>query len=654
MRTRRSGWTAAVLSASLVVAAPAAAALGAAPGEAAPGEDPDDLARRLGLQTAPKGSADGRRVADPVGPNPYLSLLPDPATVDMHSWKASSAARSAARHAEMEQRGVGSRRDVTPLVVEEAEPDAVRGANDTVATSEPVADVGSRPGDEPAAEIRGTLAPAPAPVPFAPPPEDNGSIPLAGETGLQGGTVTVTATTGTIGDGPHGSGGDGRGDVDFFAVRAAAAGQRLVVDVQTGGSGLDPVVAVWDAAGGVVAVEDDGPGGDLDSLLTTRLPAAADYFVSVSDVGSFLPGDPFDPSSAFGVGREGDYTATFALDATDIDFYAVRLRPGDVLSGSVDGSVTRLAVHALHDGGVREVLGTSLDLSFLYPLASPLRGGGNAVVDHVADVEGVHYVAAEGRSGDYAVALEVHRPGPDVQHARQTVFLDFDGGQVDTAVLGGPGVRELSPLSAFLTAWGIPAWQEDALIDRVVATATENLRRDFARTGVTVRILNSRDHRDRFGRPGVSRVVVGGTIAESGIPTIAIAQSIDPGNFEMAETALVLLDFLSASADQPESLNAYLRPGSDRVRFVGTAIGNLVAHEAGHYLGSWHVDPFDDVADLMDAGGNYAQMFGVGPDGVGGTADDPDVDFGIDRLSPFEGLTGTENTAARTRWGLTS
>jgi hypothetical protein len=122
----------------------------------------------------------------------------------------------------------------------------------------------------------------------------------------------------------------------------------------------------------------------------------------------------------------------------------------------------------------------------------------------------------------------------------------------------------------------------------------------------------------------------------------------------MAETALVLLDVLSASAEEPASLNAFLGPASDRVRFVGTAIGNLVAHEAGHYLGSWHVDPFNDTSDLMDAGGNFAQMFGVGPDGVGGTADDPDVDFGADTLSPFESLTGTEDTRARTRWALTS
>ena len=171
-------------------------------------------------------------------------------------------------------------------------------------------------------------------------------------------------------------------------------------------------------------------------------------------------------------------------------------------------------------------------------------------------------------------------------------------------------------------------------------------------------MLNSRDDADPFGQPNVSRLIVGGTISQSGIPTIGIAQSIDPGNFETEETALILLDVVSdpPTADDPDdidpSLNAYIRPGSNRVRFVGTALGNIASHEAGHFIGSWHVDQFNDVLNLMDQGGNFPLLYGVGPDGVGGTADDPDVDFGQDVFNPGEGFTGIENTAVRTLWGL--
>ena len=63
------------------------------------------------------------------------------------------------------------------------------------------------------------------------------------------------------------------------------------------------------------------------------------------------------------------------------------------------------------------------------------------------------------------------------------------------------------------------------------------------------------------------------------------------------------------------SLNTYITPASDRIAFVGRAVGNVVAHEAGHFFGDWHVDQFNDSANLMDQGGNFPLMFGVGPDG---------------------------------------
>ncbi len=43
-------------------------------------------------------------------------------------------------------------------------------------------------------------------------------------------------------------------------------------------------------------------------------------------------------------------------------------------------------------------------------------------------------------------------------------------------------------------------------------------------------------------------------------------------------------------------------------------------------------------------------MFAVGRDGVGGTADDPDLDFAEEELRPLEGFTGIEDTLNRTAW----
>ncbi|WP_405837125.1 hypothetical protein [Streptomyces sp. NBC_01518] len=192
------------------------------------------------------------------------------------------------------------------------------------------------------------------------------------------------------------------------------------------------------------------------------------------------------------------------------------------------------------------------------------------------------------------------------------------------------------------------------MIDAVVASVKENIATDLAKKGTdphfAVRVLNSRDNPDPFGQPDVSRVVVGGTIAESGIPTIGISSSIDPGNYGHEDTALVLLDLLSAAAPNPNSLNTYLGPRSDKIGFIGRGLGNIITHEIGHYSGNWHTDQFDDTANLMDQGGNIAQMLGVGADGIGGTADDVDVDFTTDSYTPQEPFTGSEDTLNTTAW----
>ncbi|WP_329352189.1 hypothetical protein OG226_43580 [Streptomyces sp. NBC_01261] len=192
------------------------------------------------------------------------------------------------------------------------------------------------------------------------------------------------------------------------------------------------------------------------------------------------------------------------------------------------------------------------------------------------------------------------------------------------------------------------------VIDAVVASVKVNIATDLAAKGtdphLAVRVLNSRDDPDPFDQPNVSRVVVGGTIAESGIPTIGIASSIDPGNYGHEDTALVLLDLLSAAAPNPNSLNTYLGPQSDKIGFIGRGLGNSITHEIGHFSGNWHTDQYDDTANLMDQGGGIAQTLGIGADGIGGTADDVDVDFTTDSYTPQEPFSGFEDTLNTTAW----
>jgi hypothetical protein len=228
------------------------------------------------------------------------------------------------------------------------------------------------------------------------------------------------------------------------------AGQHLVADVDTPASDLDSLAVLWSATGTIVAVNDDGFQGDdpTDSLLNTTIRTDGDYYLSMSGRGGvdFLPPSLFGSGSGHGVGTEGSYTLNVGLDITDVDVYSLALQVGDVIGASVTGAGTSLSVL---DPAQRLVIGSTQD--------------------------------------------ESARPG--LSRSDPDDLPGLDGAQLNTAPFGGPGVRTLSPLSAFLTGW----------IDQVVPTVGENLRNDFAGQGVQVQILNSQDNPDPFGQPNVSR-----------------------------------------------------------------------------------------------------------------------------------------------------
>ncbi|MDX3662776.1 hypothetical protein PV646_36210 [Streptomyces sp. ID05-26A] len=593
--------------------------------------------------------AGGQSAAEPVGgliqPDPMLAFLPAEAQVD---WAAVHRGREA-RKQDREQSRVAAKSAGQPLTYTEKE--TGQGANDAPSKAEHVTGFGTGRGKNPKLTLTGDLAGDPT-IPVVPPfAEMNDAIPHAS------GITTPVRTSGTIGDGPYGSTGDGTGDHDFYRLTGGPEGKYVVVTTDTPAGDLDTLLAAFDSTGSLLG-QHDNLAGTTDSRLQVFLPAGQDVYVMVAAAGpGGIPADPLKPGTGKRVLTEGDYDLTVSSGGNDKDYFSVDLVAGDVLGASAAGKATRVVVH---DPAGREVFGSSQDFSFLYAVNSPMPAGGNAVADFVAPKDGRYTVGAENGDGRYDVTVEAYRPGSELNQRPEvlTIFLDFDGARVNTRIFGSDpsaGNKDLSPLRKFLPGWGLSAADENAVIDGVVATTRENIEKDLAAKGTNkrfaVRILNSRDHADPWGQKNVSRVVIGGSIAEAGIQTVGIAQSIDAGNFGKEETALVLLDILSAPAAQTgTSLNRYITPASDKVTFIGRAIGNITAHEAGHMSGSWHQDQFNALDAIMDQGGNPKGMFGVGPDAIGGTADDVDVDFHEDVLNPNEGFTGIEDSLNRTAW----
>ena len=580
------------------------------------------------------------RMAKPSGPNPMLAFLPAGAEPDYDAWRSWMQQR-----AQEKGRALPAVDPTKLIVAGESEPNSSQG------TADFVAGFGTGAGDDAAADASGILTVAIPSIigPFA---EDDGSIPLASPTGVVSGSAVKVSQF--LGDGPHGSGGTGNADFDFFAVTGVAAGDEITVDVDAvvNGSPLDPFVVVWDAAGTIVAFNDDFD--FLDSFVLYTAPAPGTYYVSMGAYLAPIPNDPFDSSSGNGFTSEGAYDVTIGLNARDADYFSLDLEPGDVITGAVTGAAAELR---LYDPSTALRMGSLQDVGFIIPGPFPT---GNAAFAYVVEAAGTYAVRVGNGNGAYTLALRAFRPHLEagLEGSVQKLFLDFDGATVDPAIFGGfPGPVALSPLSSFLAGWGLTPADESDVIDAIIAAVEESLSADMRVLGANgdfdvsgtppdfdVVILNSRDHADPFGAPNVSRVIIGGTISELGISTIGIAQSIDVGNFSPAETAVVLLDLLSGPPD-PNSLNQFpLGGGATMIDLVGVGVGNIVAHEAGHFFANFHTDNFDINPSIMDQGGNLANTVGVGPDVTFGTIDDEDVDFGLDPYVANEGFTGLEDT----------
>lgn len=233
-----------------------------------------------------------------------------------------------------------------------------------------------------------------------------------------------------------------------------------------------------------------------------------------------------------------------------------------------------------------------------------------SAIDDVVAVGGPSYYLAVAKffldnvGGPYQGRVRIERGGPVPSPPVQVLLLNFAGGPV---TIDSEGSFNLDPFDA-ADIDPVYAGQTLNIKNRIVEVVKENF------TGTGLRIFSSDENPGLT--PGTFSIIHFGAFS----PTkFGVADGVDQGNQDCCDDGIVFtFNFDDPFAAQPS------------VNGIGTAIGNVGAHEAGHLLGLNHVA---DVTALMDNTGTASTLLA-------------DQDFKTAPLSPSVFPLGMQNAPA--------
>lgn len=373
-----------------------------------------------------------------------------------------------------------------------------------------------------------------------------------------------------------------------------------------------------------------------------------------------------------GPGRNQTVTVTGQLPLVngvrDVDYFAFDAQAGDIITVKLTSAATAtpfdVSIVTATDSPI--IGATDNQLGGISPPTSPLNDTVSPVAfAAVMQTTGRYYVRVSDGTQNYSLRLEARRPSIEAEAigTRQIVFVDFDGATISPGTFGLPTTSRIPSMIDTLAGFGFLPSQENALIDKMMATIEARFNTDLSAFGINgyyrqdgvpgafdIEFRNSRDHADPWGLPNVTRLIIGGDSIDLGILTYGIAESVDIGNFDREETGIVILGEMI-----PEIATIPRTPALSFLDAVAVAVGNVGAHEVGHMVGARHQNNGNNVVTLMDSASPLAiQALGAGVDGIWGTVDDIAVGFGRDRYAPAEGMFGIVDHRATFAFGLST
>lgn len=293
----------------------------------------------------------------------------------------------------------------------------------------------------------------------------------------------------------------------------------------------------------------------------------------------FQPGSSFQTATVLPLDAAGKAIINGTITGNKVDVFDLgAMSPGDrvIVTVKPAGGSLLDPVAALFDAN-QELFALNDDVDFE-------NGRTDSAIDDTVVVATTQFFFAITRfplgnqEGAYEATVEIKRGQALPTPGTQVLFLNFAGGSVTIPGEGTITVNAFDAMAIDTAYAGQTAFIKTTIINVV--------KDRFAST--SVQIVTSDDPTpptDPF-----STILFGGFSQTK----FGVAQDVDGGNRDRCDDGIVFTD----DFDKPFAM----QPTAEG---IGTAIGNVAAHEAGHLLGLNHVA---DITDLMDTTGSASTL----------------------------------------------